>query len=268
MARIVFSRLRAPLFPRADGRDEVVINGRPLNARAYLTWRVPFRFLRFLGSSSSATRRRAPALTRAASPPRLRTRRYNFKGGDQQKRVGDLSGGERNRLQLAKTLLQGGNLLMLDEPTNDLDVDTLRCLEDAIQNVRVQRVSAPIALCTLAACVALDRRIIAVLSGSAELLSPACASPPPPPASAVRRLRRRDQPRPVVPRPPRDAHPRLRGRLERRVVRGVVDRVRRRPEEADGAAGADEAQVPPDGGAQVGGKKEGSVVDNRAAVLG
>lgn len=50
--------------------------------------------------------------------------------------MGDLSGGERNRLQLAKTLLQGGNLLMLDEPTNDVDVDLLRCLEEAIINVR------------------------------------------------------------------------------------------------------------------------------------
>ena len=77
------------------GADELVIGGRSVPARAYCGW-------------------------------------FNFKGGDQQKRVGDLSGGERNRLQLAKTLLIGGNLLLLDEPTNDLDVDTLRCLEDAI----------------------------------------------------------------------------------------------------------------------------------------
>jgi ATPase subunit of ABC transporter with duplicated ATPase domains len=57
---------------------------------------------------------------------------FNFKGSDQQKRVGDLSGGERNRLHLAKLLRSGGNLLLLDEPTNDLDVDTLRALEQAL----------------------------------------------------------------------------------------------------------------------------------------
>ena len=57
---------------------------------------------------------------------------FNFKGTDQQKKVADLSGGERNRLQLAKVLKAGGNLLLLDEPTNDLDVDTLRALEDAL----------------------------------------------------------------------------------------------------------------------------------------
>ena len=57
---------------------------------------------------------------------------FNFRGSDQEKRVGDLSGGERNRLHLAKLLKSGGNLLLLDEPTNDLDVDTLRALEDAL----------------------------------------------------------------------------------------------------------------------------------------
>jgi ATPase subunit of ABC transporter with duplicated ATPase domains len=57
---------------------------------------------------------------------------FNFKGADQQKRVGDLSGGERNRVHLAKMLKTGANLLLLDEPTNDLDVDTLRALEDAL----------------------------------------------------------------------------------------------------------------------------------------
>ncbi len=58
--------------------------------------------------------------------------RFNFKGQDQQKKVGTLSGGERGRLHLAKTLLQGGNVLLLDEPSNDLDIETLRALEDAL----------------------------------------------------------------------------------------------------------------------------------------
>jgi sulfate-transporting ATPase len=58
--------------------------------------------------------------------------RFNFKGGDQQKNVGNLSGGERGRLHLAKTLMAGGNVLLLDEPSNDLDVETLRALEDAL----------------------------------------------------------------------------------------------------------------------------------------
>jgi sulfate-transporting ATPase len=57
---------------------------------------------------------------------------FNFKGTDQQKKVGTLSGGERNRLHLARTIMSGGNLLLLDEPTNDLDVDTLRALEEAL----------------------------------------------------------------------------------------------------------------------------------------
>ena len=59
---------------------------------------------------------------------------FMFKGADQQKRVGDLSGGERNRVHLAKVLKSGGNVLLLDEPTNDLDVDTLRALEDALES--------------------------------------------------------------------------------------------------------------------------------------
>ena len=57
---------------------------------------------------------------------------FNFRGSDQQARIGKLSGGERNRVHLAKLLRSGGNLLLLDEPTNDLDVDTLRALEDAL----------------------------------------------------------------------------------------------------------------------------------------
>ncbi|MCM1129650.1 MAG: energy-dependent translational throttle protein EttA [Alistipes senegalensis] len=65
-------------------------------------------------------------------PSRAYLGRFNFKGSDQQKKVGNLSGGERGRLHLAKTLMQGGNVLLLDEPSNDLDVETLRALEDAL----------------------------------------------------------------------------------------------------------------------------------------
>jgi ATP-binding cassette ChvD family protein len=65
-------------------------------------------------------------------PVRAYAASFGFRGSDQQKRVGDLSGGERNRLHLAKVLRSGGNVLLLDEPTNDLDVDTLRALEDAL----------------------------------------------------------------------------------------------------------------------------------------
>jgi len=79
----------------SDGRDVVVLGSREIPARSY-----------------------------AAA--------FNFKGSDQQKRVKDLSGGERNRVHLARTLKAGGNLLLLDEPTNDLDVDTLRALEEAL----------------------------------------------------------------------------------------------------------------------------------------
>jgi energy-dependent translational throttle protein EttA len=79
----------------SDGRDTVILGKREIPARSY-----------------------------AAA--------FNFKGSDQQKRVKDLSGGERNRVHLAKVLKSGGNLLLLDEPTNDLDVDTLRTLEDAL----------------------------------------------------------------------------------------------------------------------------------------
>jgi ATP-binding cassette ChvD family protein len=67
-------------------------------------------------------------------PARLYLTRFNFKGQDQQKKVGSLSGGERNRLHLAKQMLKGCNVLLLDEPTNDLDVDTIRALEDAIND--------------------------------------------------------------------------------------------------------------------------------------
>jgi energy-dependent translational throttle protein EttA len=79
----------------SGGKDVILLGKREVNSRQYVSW-------------------------------------FNFKGGDQQKRVGDLSGGERNRVHLAKLLASGGNVLLLDEPTNDLDVDTLRALEDAL----------------------------------------------------------------------------------------------------------------------------------------
>jgi len=79
----------------ADGRDELELGKRKVPSRAYVAG-------------------------------------FNFKGADQQKKVGQLSGGERNRVHLAKMLKSGANLLMLDEPTNDLDVDTLRALEEAL----------------------------------------------------------------------------------------------------------------------------------------
>ncbi|MBR6021808.1 MAG: energy-dependent translational throttle protein EttA [Kiritimatiellae bacterium] len=81
----------------AGGQETLELGGRPMNARAYCT-------------------------------------RFNFRGADQQKKVGKLSGGERNRVHLAKLLRRGGNLLLLDEPTNDLDVATLRALEEGLQD--------------------------------------------------------------------------------------------------------------------------------------
>ena len=72
------------------------------------------------------------AIGPAARQGRAYCGRFNFNGADQQKKVGTLSGGERGRLHLAKTLLMGGNVLLLDEPSNDLDVETLRALEDAL----------------------------------------------------------------------------------------------------------------------------------------
>jgi ATPase subunit of ABC transporter with duplicated ATPase domains len=84
------------VFEEVSGGQDILHFGRAeVNARAYLSW-------------------------------------FNLRGADQQKKVGVLSGGERNRLHLAKLVKAGGNLLLLDEPTNDLDVDTLRALEDAI----------------------------------------------------------------------------------------------------------------------------------------
>ena len=81
-------------------------------------------------SPTATTRWRSAAASSTAGPT---WRSLNFKGPDQQKKVGDLSGGERNRVHLAKVLKRGGNVLLLDEPTNDLDVDTLRALEDALE---------------------------------------------------------------------------------------------------------------------------------------
>jgi ATPase subunit of ABC transporter with duplicated ATPase domains len=72
-------------------------------------------------------------LGKRTMPSRAYCAAFNFKGADQQKKVGQLSGGERNRVHLAKMLKSGANVLMLDEPTNDLDVDTLRALEEALQ---------------------------------------------------------------------------------------------------------------------------------------
>jgi len=72
------------------------------------------------------------AVGRFEMPSRAYLGRFNFKGGDQQKMIGTLSGGERGRLHLAKTLMSGANVLLLDEPSNDLDVETLRALEDAL----------------------------------------------------------------------------------------------------------------------------------------
>ncbi|MEX2495867.1 MAG: ATP-binding cassette domain-containing protein, partial [Woeseia sp.] len=66
------------------------------------------------------------------TPSRAYVGRFNFRGGDQQQKIGLLSGGERNRVHLAKMLKSGGNVLLLDEPTNDLDVETLRALEQAL----------------------------------------------------------------------------------------------------------------------------------------
>ena len=74
----------------------------------------------------------SPELGERKVNSRQYTAGFNFKGQDQQARIGDLSGGERNRVHLAKLLRRGGNLLLLDEPTNDLDVDTLRALENAL----------------------------------------------------------------------------------------------------------------------------------------
>eukprot|EP00271_Cylindrocystis_brebissonii_P015643 TRINITY_DN385_c0_g15_i1.p1 TRINITY_DN385_c0_g15~~TRINITY_DN385_c0_g15_i1.p1 ORF type:complete len:668 (-),score=135.65 TRINITY_DN385_c0_g15_i1:60-2063(-) len=96
-SRDVLSAEKTVFEELTDGNEEIMIGDRRVNARAYCSW-------------------------------------YNFKGADQSKKVGDLSGGERNRLHLAKMMKRGGNLLLLDEPTNDLDVDTLRALEDAILN--------------------------------------------------------------------------------------------------------------------------------------
>ena len=91
-------------------------------------------------SQARMSGRKSRAATSASTSASTRSRRrayvgaFNFKGSDQQKKVGQLSGGERNRVHLAKMLKQGGNVLLLDEPTNDLDVETLRALEEALES--------------------------------------------------------------------------------------------------------------------------------------
>ncbi len=93
-----------------------------------------------LGPRHRPSTKRSPAATTssrwaaARSTRRAYVARFNFQGTDQEKKVGTLSGGERNRVHLAKLLRRGSNVLLLDEPTNDLDVDTLRALEEAILN--------------------------------------------------------------------------------------------------------------------------------------
>jgi ATPase subunit of ABC transporter with duplicated ATPase domains len=80
---------------------------------------------------------------RYETPSRAYVGRFNFRGPEQQKKIGLLSGGERNRVHLAKMLKAGGNLLLLDEPTNDLDVETLRALEQALLEFRRRGARAP-----------------------------------------------------------------------------------------------------------------------------
>ena len=82
--------------------------------------------------TKAVTRRSSRCSRIAAVNSRAYVAGFNFKGSDQQRKVGVLSGGERNRVHLAKLLRRGGNVLLLDEPTNDLDVDTLRALEQAL----------------------------------------------------------------------------------------------------------------------------------------
>ena len=135
---------------------------------------------------ASSRRSRAGSTTSTSAghavPSRAYLAGFTFKGADQQKRVKDLSGGERNRVHLAKMLKSGGNLLLLDEPTNDLDVETLRSLEEALLDLR--------------------------------------------------RLRGGHQPRPLVPRPDRDAHPRVRRGQPGVLLRGELRGLRGGQEEA------------------------------------
>ena len=182
LGETVQGRLRRPVARRArrrtrrvweeitGGDDEVELGKRAVASRAYVSW-------------------------------------FNFKGRDQQRKVGALSGGERNRVHLAKLLKGGANLLLLDEPTNDLDVDTLRALEEALL--------------------------------------------------VVRRLRRRHQPRPLVPRPHRDAHPGVRGRQQGGVVRGQLPGLRGRSQAPARRRGRPAApdQVPEADAIEVGGSR-------------
>ena len=138
------------------------------------------------GGQDIITRRHASRCT-----SRAYIGRFNFKGGDQQKLVGQLSGGERGRLHLAKLLAGGGNVLLLDEPSNDLDVETLRALEDALLE----------------------------FAGSVMVIIA----------------------RPLVPRPHRHPHPRVRGRQPGALLRGQLPGVRGQPQAPPGRGGGPSA---------------------------
>ena len=112
--------------------DRGNLQGRRLRCRSPMSIRTAMR-----STPRTPSSRKSPAIsTRScwASErcPRAYVAQFNFKGPDQEKKVGQLSGGERNRVHLAKLLKSGGNLLLLDEPTNDLDVDMLRALEEGL----------------------------------------------------------------------------------------------------------------------------------------
>ena len=122
--RMIIGQEKPDARHAAGRRDGEARLRRPEPRRARRRARPSGRRSRTAPSSSQVGKRKMTSRAYVAS--------FNFKGADQQKKVDDLSGGERNRVHLAKLLKSGGNLLLLDEPTNDLDVDTLRALEDAL----------------------------------------------------------------------------------------------------------------------------------------